>query len=52
MSMQEAINTEYAQLKRARNSRSLKAQYNAMTNEELLNYVRGKWEQILRGDAA
>lgn len=52
MSVQEAMNQEYAQLKKARNEKRLQKKYNEMNNEELWNYVRSKWEEILTGAAA
>ena len=51
MSMQEIITMEYDNLRRGRNNRSLKPQYNGMTNDELYAYVCQKWEQILGGKA-
>lgn len=50
MSKQEIITMEYDNLRRARNNRSLKSQYNEMTNDELYAYVCRKWEQILGGE--
>ena len=52
MSVQEAMNQEYSRLKKARNERALKKEFNEMNNEELWNYVRSKWEEILLGGAA
>lgn len=51
MSKQEIIASEYERLKKARNERTLKAKFNRMTNEQLLSYVKEKWDASFGGEA-
>ena len=50
MSKQEIINMEFNQLRTARNKRSLKGEFNRMTNDELYAYVCAKWNERIAGD--
>ena len=51
MSVQEIISMEYENLKKARNSRTLKNEFNEMTNQELYEYVLAKWSTEAGGAA-